>query len=321
MYYDLATKPPNPSPITATSPSPSPNLTTLFIEPSGTPPTQPQIDIVRYTWERIAETRLETDDPNISPVHAFSLEFYDALFQVKPSLRELFPNIFQQAKALAGMISFITRAPSVVCDSKKNTRRSSDSEHFCSIGSAYIKKDNNDNDKTLSNMCPAMNSKNIMSLRELNALKRQKNTASNFAELVTNTAAADKQKNCSSTSLPNSLLYVNDIESSAEYHDTFLQKIRELGARHYFYHTDPKDLPLVVPAVLHALRTRLGREYLPEVEEAWIKAQAYLIYHMKVGLAEETALQHGGKKKSAFAQFKSSVHHHQYDTKTNCTIQ
>ncbi|KAI9012677.1 hypothetical protein CLU79DRAFT_676153, partial [Phycomyces nitens] len=75
------------------------------------PPTQTQIDIVRYTWERVTEIRHPTDDPLISPPHAFGFALYKALFDLDNDLRLVFPNVLQQARALAGMIAYIVRAP------------------------------------------------------------------------------------------------------------------------------------------------------------------------------------------------------------------
>lgn len=76
-------------------------------------PTQRQIDLVRISWERVSEIRLLTDDRNVSASHAFGLAFYDALFEMDESCRGLFHNMFQEARALTGMISYIARAPTV----------------------------------------------------------------------------------------------------------------------------------------------------------------------------------------------------------------
>lgn len=76
-------------------------------------PTQRQIELVRYSWERVSELRHPDDDEVISPSHAFGLVFYDALFELNGDLRALFTNIVQQARALTGMISYIARAPAV----------------------------------------------------------------------------------------------------------------------------------------------------------------------------------------------------------------
>jgi hemoglobin-like flavoprotein len=84
-------------------------------------PTQRQIDLVRISWERVSEIRHPTDDRNVSASHAFGLAFYDALFQMDPECRSLFDNVFQQARALTGMISYIARAPTVAKSSERPT--------------------------------------------------------------------------------------------------------------------------------------------------------------------------------------------------------
>lgn len=81
-------------------------------------PTQIQIDLVRTSWERVSQIRHETDDRNVSASHAFGLAFYDALFEMDEHVKELFDNVFQQARALTGMISYIARAPGVTTASR-----------------------------------------------------------------------------------------------------------------------------------------------------------------------------------------------------------
>ncbi len=81
-------------------------------------PTQRQIDLVRTSWERVSEIRHPYDDRNISSSHAFGLAFYDALFEMDKDTKELFDNVFQQARALTGMISYIARAPGVTASSR-----------------------------------------------------------------------------------------------------------------------------------------------------------------------------------------------------------
>lgn len=198
------------------------------IYPDATPPTQAQIDIIRFTWERISEIHLPTDDQNVSPTHAFGLAFYDALFQLEPSLKPLFSDIFLQARALAGMVAYIARTPKVT-------------------GSKcpFSGKKSRDMQKELT-------------IREINALKKREYAADDFQALISSV----------SQSHPN--LDDNDISG-------LLFKLRELGARHYFYDVKPEHLALVGPAVLHALKSRLGNEFLPEVAEAWTRVSTFII--------------------------------------------
>ncbi|KAI7866635.1 hypothetical protein BDF14DRAFT_1693924, partial [Spinellus fusiger] len=89
------------------------SVSKLSISVGPSAPTQSQIDIVRYTWERIIETRLPTDNPTLSPAHAFGFALYSALFDIDNDLRIVFANVLQQSRALAGMIAYIVQAPSI----------------------------------------------------------------------------------------------------------------------------------------------------------------------------------------------------------------
>lgn len=203
------------------------------IQPNETPPTQAQIDIVRYTWERVSDIRHPGDDPNVSASHAFGLAFYEALFELDPSLKQLFTNIFQQARALAGMISYIARAPNVV--GQKSCRSSPTG---CGFASSQPGR--------------------ILTIREINAKKRKENTATTFSELVLNAANHSLDP----------VTQQDEIEGDPE---RLLYKLRELGARHYFYNVQPHQLALVGPAILIAIKVRLGKDFIPEVAEAWTR--------------------------------------------------
>ncbi|CEP08919.1 hypothetical protein [Parasitella parasitica] len=234
------------------------------IHPSETPPTQAQIDIVRYTWERVSEIHLDTDNPTVSATHAFGLAFYDALFKLDPSLKPLFTNIFQQARALAGMVSYIARAPNVTGPNKPQSTTSQNESHINKL-------------------------ERVPTIREINAKKRKETNATTFQELVCSVATNHSTK------------AENDEEGDSE---RLLYKLRELGARHYFYNVEPRYLALVGPAVLSALKIRLGKEFLPEVAEAWTRAHAYAAYHMKIGLESQAAWEQG-RQKSATAKINS----------------
>lgn len=232
----------------------SPITTKTRIYPDENPPTQAQIDIVRYSWERISEVRLPTDDPNVSPIHAFGLAFYDALFELDPSLRSKFSNIFLQARALAGIVAYIARAPNITdCYGRGCTY---------SDTSFNNKATNNNNNEPLS---PPL--RRALTIREINARKRKGSSASTFTELVTNAAAAAairSHPHSSDSSPPSD----TDIEADPQ---EILQKLRELGAKHYYYQVQPHQFALVGPAALAAIKVRLGRDFLPEVAEAWTR--------------------------------------------------
>lgn len=80
---------------------------------SSLEPSQHQIDLVRTSWVRVSEIRHEADDRNISSSHAFGIAFYEALFEMNIECKHLLTNSFQQARALTGMISLLTRAPHI----------------------------------------------------------------------------------------------------------------------------------------------------------------------------------------------------------------
>ncbi|KAK4514135.1 uncharacterized protein ATC70_006145 [Mucor velutinosus] len=263
------------------SPSSSPIASRIY--PNETPPTQAQIDIVRYTWERVSEIHLDTDDPAVSATHAFGLAFYDALFKLDPSLKLLFTNIFQQARALAGMVSYIARSPNVT-GSKKLKSASSVSDG-CGMSTAKLEK--------------------MPTIREINARKRKEINATTFEELVSSVTTNNAKAEDDEEGDPEQLLY----------------KLRELGARHYFFDVEPRYLALVGPAVLSALKTRLGKEFLPEVAEAWTRAHAYVAYHMKIGLESQAAWEQGRRKSASLKMNSGSNNAHQSGLKSNCLIQ
>ncbi|KAI8332735.1 hypothetical protein EDC96DRAFT_451467 [Choanephora cucurbitarum] len=206
-------------------------------------PTQEQIDLVRISWERVSEKRHSTDDRNISPAHAFGLAFYEALFEMEPACCELFANVFQQARALTGMISYIARAPGVT---------------------------NNNN----NNACPTgLDSPPATpTIRDINARKRSE-----------------------------------DLEDYEEGDPEWLaQQLRELGARHYFYNVKPHHLELVGPAFAMALKKRLGEEYTTEIGEAWVKANSYAAYNMRIGFESQQAWEEGITTKSSTKKKKAN---------------
>lgn len=168
-----------------------------------TPPTQTELDLVRTSWERVSQIRRVEDDVAISPSHAFGLAFYDALFEAHPELRALFSNIFQQARALTGMISYIARAPALTADKQNNQK--------------------------------------VPTLRELNQLRRE-----------------------------------GQAEEESADPEWLVDKLRELGARHYFYNVKPEQLAYVGPAFVTALQVRLGDEYEPRLGDAWLSVSLFV---------------------------------------------
>ncbi|KAI8644030.1 hypothetical protein BD408DRAFT_401407 [Parasitella parasitica] len=209
-------------------------------------PTQKQIDLVRTSWERVSQIRHETDDRNVSASHAFGLAFYDALFEMDEDCRQLFDNVFQQARALTGMISYIARAPNVTNNNSALTRPA------CCGGSGNYSAAGPDSPPSTPT-----------TIKDINARKR----ATSF-------------------------------DSSEDSYDEgdpewLALQMRELGARHYFYKVKPQHLELVGPAFASALKKRLGNEYTTEIGEAWVKANSYAAYNMKIGFDSQQAWEEG----------------------------
>jgi hemoglobin-like flavoprotein len=194
-------------------------------------PTQEQIDLVRTSWERVTEIRLPQDDRNISASHAFGLAFYDALFEMDNQVQDLFDNVFQQARALTGMISYIARAPTI------------SGAEGCTI-------------------------------RDINARKS------------------------------------NDEAFQEGDPERLAKQMRDLGARHYFYKVQPHHLELVGPAFVSALKKRLGDEYTHEIGDAWVKANSYVAFNMKIGFESQRVWEEEGRA------YKTTRKH-----KGACTIQ
>ncbi|KAI9009345.1 hypothetical protein CLU79DRAFT_775243 [Phycomyces nitens] len=222
------------------------------------PPSQSNIDIVRYSWERVSEIRLPTDHPAVSPSHAFGLAFYEALFELNDELKPLFANVFQQARALTGMISYLAWAPTVT-------------------GASHPPP-----------MCPmtgkVANPDRVYTIREINARKRAREAS----------LTSSRQPSLDGATL----VEAGEEEEEDEDDDPegLVQQMHELGARHFFYKVHPQYFTLVGPAFVSALKIRLGDEYRHEIGEAWIRTNSYAAYHMSVGLESQLAWEQGHRK-------------------------
>lgn len=213
-------------------------------------PTQKQIDLVRTSWERVSEIRHPGDDRNISSSHAFGLAFYDALFEMDKDTKELFDNVFQQARALTGMISYIARAPGVTAAARP----------ACCGGA------------------PDSPPTTPTTIRDINAAKKNR--------------TSEEQEEYD--------------EGDPEW---LALQMRDLGARHYFYHVKPYHFDLVGPAFATALKKRLGDEYTEEIGDAWVKANSYAAYNMRIGFESQQAWEEG------------TTNHISKKNKAACTIQ
>jgi len=109
-------------------------------------PTAEEMEVVRNTWNVVAHNRLPDDDRNVSPSLAFGLAFYNAMFREDPELEKLFPNIMKQARALTGMISYITKPTAGLVELRQSMRELGSRhafygvkmEMFTVVGQAFI---------------------------------------------------------------------------------------------------------------------------------------------------------------------------------------
>ncbi|ORY92081.1 hypothetical protein BCR43DRAFT_446018 [Syncephalastrum racemosum] len=92
----------------------------------------------------------------------------------------------------------------------------------------------------------------------------------------------------------------------------FARKLQAIGATYIEFNVQPYFFDLVGPALISALQRRLKEEYTATIEDAWLTAQHYASYHLKIGL--ETQLAHW----SADSPFSTTD---QNKTKGSCLIQ
>ncbi|KAI9305156.1 hypothetical protein BJ944DRAFT_265694 [Cunninghamella echinulata] len=295
-------------------------------------PTQRDIDIVRYSWEKVVDRRLPDDEESVSPAQAFGLAFYDALFELDPQLRSLFgTNVFTQAKMLSGVLAFITRVPFIKQNNNNNSSNNSDND--------------NDNDKDEKSTTTYINSKKTnYTIREINAIKREqeekekenKNDTDsspplhqqkqerevNSNNILKKNNHKHKKNNqslthsrSSSSSISSKLK--NNNQQQQKYNkddfdvdpDLLIRKLQDLGARHFYYNVKPEQFKLVGPAMDAALKKRLGDEYTKEVKDAWSITHAYCAHQMALGLRSQLQYE---KKKSNSVRNSSN---------NNCSIQ
>ncbi|ORZ18457.1 hypothetical protein BCR42DRAFT_300667, partial [Absidia repens] len=94
-------------------------------------PTLHDVDIVRHTWGRVCERRHRKDNSSMSSAHAFGIVFYKTLFELDPSLKSIFgKNVIHQARVLAGIMSYLTRSPSIKGESgSQDLQRKMEQQH------------------------------------------------------------------------------------------------------------------------------------------------------------------------------------------------
>ncbi|CAO3640702.1 unnamed protein product [Cunninghamella blakesleeana] len=289
------------------------------IPPPPSPPTIQQIDIVRYSWERVCELRLDEDDPHMSPAQGFGAKFYEALFEKDEIYKEKFSNnVILQARVLADIISFLTRSPSIKGESGSiqdinATKKQKLNEHQppspCSVLSFVELVEHTMNDPVCHDLTSFIRrnsatninygQNNDVSESDINCSSHY-HSYSQFVLPPSPTSSIDSENG--STYIENNSRFSFQQLQEIEYymlkkqqleHDKenqfFAYKSKELGASHLKYGLLPYHFDAIASALITALRTRLRDECVSHVENAWLKAYEFTGYHMKVGLAAQIA--------------------------------
>lgn len=79
------------------------------------------------------------------------------------------------------------------------------------------------------------------------------------------------------------------VVSKLKYMEDLLPEVQKLGARHTAYGTEPKHYEAVGHCLLETLKEGLGKDWTPEVQDAWITAYNTLKNVMIVAQAESKA--------------------------------
>lgn len=282
------------------------------IPPPPSPPTIQQIDIIRYSWERVCELRLDSDDPHISPVQGFGTKFYEALFEKDEVYREKFSNnVILQARVLADIISFLTRSPSIKGESGSiqdinATKKQKLNEHQppspCSVLSFVELVEHTMSDPHCYHLMPFIRRNSATSINcDQNSDINNGNIGHSSHCYTYNqpilppspTSSIDSEKSC--TYIDNHSRFSFQQLQEIEYymlkkqqleHDRenqfFAYKSKELGASHLKYGLLPYHFDAIATALIIALRSRLKDDCVPHVENAWSKVNIVIKFNLQV---------------------------------------
>ncbi|ORX46487.1 hypothetical protein DM01DRAFT_1339491 [Hesseltinella vesiculosa] len=272
--------------------------------PGPPAPTMQQIEVVRYTWERICERRHPHDDASVSAAHAFGLCFYEALFLLEPALKSRFANVLQQARAMAGIVAFLTRSPSVkgLAGSIRDINAINKKQHrLFRKGGVPMRRSSGTKDDD-PDIADDDDNESFVSLVQ-SACGKKRNTVCPFHAAATPPidppAPADpQQQHIVPTQRSQPLVLKKHVDADVllkqhQEHEEenlwYADKLQELGATHVDYDVQPQHLDLAGPALLSALRRRLQEECLPEVEDAWDQVLMFSCHYMKLGMQSQYA--------------------------------
>ncbi|CAO3635559.1 unnamed protein product [Cunninghamella echinulata] len=329
------------------------------IPPPPVAPSIQQIDIVRYSWERVCQLRLDDDDPHMSPVQGFGSQFYKALFETDEFCKEKFNhNVMLQARVLASIIAFLTRSPSIkgksgsiqdINATKKLNEyqppspspnpnsnlsfielieQAMDDDHQRNSISSFIRRNSttSNNSDQINNNINSNSSNN-----NNNGCPFQHHTYDQFALPPSPVSSIESEKGQSYMDNHHQRLSSQEQQEIENYilkkqqleHDKenqfFAHKLKELGASHLKYNLLPYHFDAIGPALITALKSRLKNDCVSHVENAWSKVYEFTAYYMKVGLASQIAHEQENQFKTSMSLSSSINSLEAGDAK--CTIQ
>lgn len=68
--------------------------------------------------------------------------------------------------------------------------------------------------------------------------------------------------------------------------DTLITALRDLGAKHVAYGVKYEHFPVVGEALIFTLEKALGKEFTPDVKEAWKGVYKVIEQHMSDGMSD-----------------------------------
>ncbi|CAO3598782.1 unnamed protein product [Absidia cylindrospora] len=275
-------------------------------------PTLHDVDVVRHTWGRVCERRHRKDNPSMSSAHAFGTIFYKALFELDPSLKTIFgKNVIHQARVLAGIMSYLTRSPSIKGESgsvrdlnflsrtQKSSMASSGMENDTghpsdanSAVNAYV--DLIEHQASLKN--PRKSTPQVghpqyhpppVKSKEFNDAIcpfHQQEQEEKYQQQLLLQQKQQQEEERQRTSMQQDMQRKMEQQHQEE-NQWFAYKLREVGIQHIEeYNMVPGQLDALGPALITALKSRLQEEFSPQIEQAWNTVCGFTFYHMKTGM-------------------------------------
>lgn len=292
------------------------NIKKRKIPPPPAAPSIQQIDIVRYSWERVCQLRLDDDDPHMSPVQGFGSQFYKVLFETDEFCKEKFNhNVMLQARVLASIIAFLTRSPSIkgksgsiqdINATKKKLseyqppspninsnlsfieliEQAMDDDHQRNSISSFIRR--NSTTSNNSDRINNSNNNNNNNKNNNNGCPFQHHSYDQFVLPPSPVSSIESEKGQTYMDSHCQRLSSQEQQEIEKYilkkqqleHEKENQfvahKLKELGASHLKYGLLPYHFDAIGPALITALRSRLKNDCVSHVENAWSKVDKFI---------------------------------------------